>query len=371
MLQTEYVRSLQCNYERLLLDKKPEERRYQYCILNRGGIKGLLPCSLRYIDNQAYLYYDISSRQNIAQLFGEKTISRGWLRDFIWSFQQINQELDRFLLDGRNIIWFPEQIFQDLENNVFSFVYIPYYENETGFQNLLDFWVEHIDYQDEVLVECVYLIHDQFDKNGDVYLQNQIFEDLKRLDNPVENKVPEQEAIQETMQEEMQRDGGRLDLPKEEKKGIFSIFEGRKKKNKEIRDTYRQTMQDAMKGYAVAEEPAYEEEEFGRTVYIEEKTDPSMLIHRFYSPEGKLLASLEKPVLSVGKRRGEVDLVLDDISVSRMHARIIKEDREVYLEDLNSTNGTFKNGLRLEPYEKRKLEEGDEIKCGKAVIIFR
>jgi len=50
MLNTEYVRNLNCNYERILLDKKPEEKRYQYCILNRGGIKGLLPCSLRYIN---------------------------------------------------------------------------------------------------------------------------------------------------------------------------------------------------------------------------------------------------------------------------------------------------------------------------------
>ena len=74
---------------------------------------------------------------------------------------------------------------------------------------------------------------------------------------------------------------------------------------------------------------------------------------------------------SIGKKREEVDLVLEDISVSRIHARILDEKGSVYLEDLNSTNGTFKNGLRLQPYEKRKLEIGDEIKCGKIIIIFR
>ena len=56
MLQTEYIRSLNCNYERILLENKPEEKRYQYCILNRGGIKNLLPCSLRYINGLVYLY---------------------------------------------------------------------------------------------------------------------------------------------------------------------------------------------------------------------------------------------------------------------------------------------------------------------------
>ena len=38
---------------------------------------------------------------------------------------------------------------------------------------------------------------------------------------------------------------------------------------------------------------------------------------------------------------------------------------------MNSTNGTLKNGLRLQPYEKRKLEEGDEITFGKRILIYR
>lgn len=130
MIQTEYVRSLNCNYERMLLDKKPDEKRYQYCILSRGGIRGLLPCSLRYINGQAYLYYDISSRQNVSQLYSDRYITREWIRDFAWSLQQIQQELGRFLLDAGNILWYPEQIFQDLESNVFSFLYVPYYGGE-------------------------------------------------------------------------------------------------------------------------------------------------------------------------------------------------------------------------------------------------
>ena len=68
MLNTEFVKNLHNNYERIMLEKKPEERRYQYCILSRGGIKGLLSCSLRYINGDAYLYYDITSKQNIMQL---------------------------------------------------------------------------------------------------------------------------------------------------------------------------------------------------------------------------------------------------------------------------------------------------------------
>ena len=189
MIQSEYIRNLNCNYERILLDKKPEENRYQYCIVTRGGIRGLLPCSLRYINGQAYLYYDISSTQSVAQLYGHKAIGRQWVKDFLWGMRRIKQELSRFLLDDVNLLWYPEQIFQDLEKNEFYFLYVPYYEEESGFDKLLDYLVEHIDYEDEELVECVYKMHEQFRLLGNVYLTEKIFEDGKLLEASQEEKV--------------------------------------------------------------------------------------------------------------------------------------------------------------------------------------
>lgn len=408
MLQTEYVRNLHCNYERLLLEQKPEDTKYQYCILGRGGIKGLLSCSLRYIDGLAYLYYDISSKQNLVQLFEGKVITREWLRDFVWSYRQIQQELDRFLLDEHNVVWDPEQVFLDLDNHTFSFMYIPYHNQENGFHRLVDFWVEQIDYEDETLVEFVYCVYDQLEKNGETYLQGQIFEDARRLEQRASEKAgspeidgfsgssgysevsghseasgyPEKICPPASGRQSLRPkgEGAPFSEPKEEKKKLFGIFEARKRKNKETRENYRQAMQEAMSGYAVAEEAVYEcqsdgeesqETDYGRTVYIEERPDSATLIHRLYSSQGKILASLDQEILSIGKKKEEVDLVLEDLSVSRMHARIIKQGAEVYLEDLNSTNGTFKNGLRLEPYERRKLETEDEIKCGNVTIIFR
>ena len=376
MLQTEFVRSLHCNYERILLDKKPEEKKYQYCILSRGGIKGLLPFSLRYMNGLAYLYYDISSKQNIIQLFDDKCITREWVKDFVWSLRQIQMELGRFLLNEQNVLWYPEQIFQDLEKNVFSFLYIPYYQGEGSFIKLLEFMVEHIDYEDEELVELVYKMHEQYERNGEVYLQEQIFEDVKKY---LQKQVQE---VEETFEEESRQIGdlqiNKLPepdstpvLPKDEKKGILAFWENRRRKDKEIREDYAESMQQAMLGYAVAEDSVYAKEDYGNTIYIEEKQEERVVVHKLYSPEGRLLAQLDSPTLTIGKKKEGVMLCLEDISVSRLHARIVKEGEEAYIEDLNSTNGTFKNGLRLRPYEKRKLEEGDEIKCGKKVLIYR
>lgn len=389
MFETEFVRNLNCNYERILLDGKPEENRYQYCIVTRGGIRGLLPCSLRYINGQAYLYYDISSTQNMVQLHTGRTIGRQWVKDFLWGMRRVRQEMGRFLLDDGNLIWYPEQIFQDLEKNDFFFLYIPYYEEDSGFGQLVDYLVEHIDYEDQQLVECIYKIHEQYKLLGDVYLKEQIYEDGRILDElPQKNdkNVSQKQVTIEQDKEEktvLQRAEAEVKNEKEFKKGIRYFWEGKIKKQKEERDAARYQTERMMLGQAVCEESNYQaepsrqlqqpehEEELGRTMYMEETAGQKEELCGLYTSEGKEVFIINEQSIILGKKREEADCVLDDHSVSRMHARITMEKDGFYLEDLNSTNGTCKNGLRLQPYEKRRLDKEDEIRLGKVVLFFR
>ena len=239
--------------------------------------------------------------------------------------------------------------------------------------------MEHIDYDDEVLVDCVYHMYEQLDRNGEVYLQNQIFQDARVLEQPmlpkarktdIQQEQPETVNAVDEISDDVNHEMTEEKEKREERKGLLGLFESKLRKNRELRENYRQDMHRAMDGFAVAEKLPYDEE-YGRTVYIEDKGEPAEKMRRLYTAEDKLLASIEKPALSLGKKKEEVDVVLEDSSVSRIHARITKEGSEYYLEDLNSTNGTFKNGLRLQPYERRKLDAGDEIKCGRVVLIFR
>ena len=388
MLNTEYIRSLNANYERLLLGEKPEEKRYQYCMISRGGIRGLLPCSLRYIDGNAYLYYDITSRQNIAQLFDKKVITRQWLTDFLWSMRRVRMEMSRFLLEEGNIVWLPGHIYQDLEKNDFHFIYIPYCSEDTGFRDLMEYLIEHVDYQDEEMAEYLYKAYEQYETAGEVYLQSKFFEDAECLRVPQKQVIPDPDDITvRQLPSEQNKEQQEKEMPEEkvtkedrrreenghvtEKKGLFTLWENRRKKEKQERENYSRNLQLTMSGYAVAEETVYEEDDMGKTVYMEEQPDTRETRHRLMTEEGKLLVSLEQDAYTIGKKRGEADLVLEDPSVSRLHARIVKETDGYYLEDMNSTNGTLKNGLRLQPYEKRKLEEGDEITFGKRILIYR
>lgn len=407
MFETEYVRNCNCNYERIHLEEKPKEKRYQYCILSRGGIRHLLPASLRYIDGEAYLYYDISSTQNVHQLFAQRTIKREWMKDLLWGIRQLHSELDRFLLEDQSIIWCPEQVFQDLEKNDFFFVYVPYYKGESGLTELMDFLVERVDYEDDALVEFVYEVYEQLKQIGAEYLRKQIHEDWSKLERREKTEREEAEERQEVqaicetiaVQRKEQSFNGEKNLSK---KGLWFFKENRGKRRKEKED-YREKLRQRMTGMeslAVCEETVYEGtnveksrrlqekqnattddreqiayretdggEEYGKTIYIEEsvaRREPAL-----YKPDGELVMQMDNFPFVVGKKKENVNLAINDYSVSRVHAKITREEGVYYIEDLNSTNGTFKNGLRLQPYEKRRIEKGDELKFGKTEYIYR
>jgi hypothetical protein len=87
-------------------------------------------------------------------------------------------------------------------------------------------------------------------------------------------------------------------------------------------------------------------------------------------PEGLLLYEgyeefsnirLEKRTLQIGHSE-DSDIVIAKDTISRYHARIECADLEFFLEDLNSTNGTFVNEKQLAYKEKRKLKTNDIIR---------
>ena len=61
-------------------------------------------------------------------------------------------------------------------------------------------------------------------------------------------------------------------------------------------------------------------------------------------------------------RDSDNDVQIDNAAVSREHAKIIRGTNHYLLEDLNSTNGTFVNGKKI---NKKYLKEDDEISIGK------
>ena len=82
---------------------------------------------------------------------------------------------------------------------------------------------------------------------------------------------------------------------------------------------------------------------------------------RITVPEG---ASADEGGYVIGRHAALVDYAVEDASISRRHLRIIMENGQCRVEDINSTNGTCVNGTSLQSFSPHPIAQGDTILLG-------
>jgi pSer/pThr/pTyr-binding forkhead associated (FHA) protein len=92
---------------------------------------------------------------------------------------------------------------------------------------------------------------------------------------------------------------------------------------------------------------------------------PALIIRAGGGRVGESFA-VEGERMSIG-RRPDSEVFLDDITVSRDHALLIRRGEHWYLDDCGSLNGTYVNRSRIDSH---RLEEGDEVQVGKYKLTF-
>jgi len=109
-----------------------------------------------------------------------------------------------------------------------------------------------------------------------------------------------------------------------------------------------------------------------RTVILKEPPSSlAWLVIRSGARAGSIF-TLDPRGTSIG-RDVQCDIVLDDESVSRQHAKVkakkaTKNQERYYVWDLASANGTFVNGKQV---TKQLLQDGDEVKIGTIPLVFK
>jgi pSer/pThr/pTyr-binding forkhead associated (FHA) protein len=81
--------------------------------------------------------------------------------------------------------------------------------------------------------------------------------------------------------------------------------------------------------------------------------------------EGESFA-IEDERTTIG-RSPDAGVFLDDVTVSRNHALVVKRRDGLYLDDLGSLNGTYVNRQRI---ESQKLQSGDDLQIGKYKLTY-
>lgn len=109
---------------------------------------------------------------------------------------------------------------------------------------------------------------------------------------------------------------------------------------------------------------------YSDTVFFDER---AVKEYKLYAMDRKNKSHIELKQFpcTIGKMAGCVDYVLSDNSISRIHAKFDIQGEKVLLTDMNSTNGTYKNGLRMQPQETVEIEPGDEVRFGSLNYCYR
>ena len=70
----------------------------------------------------------------------------------------------------------------------------------------------------------------------------------------------------------------------------------------------------------------------------------------------------------IGREADKCDVIISEPAVSRRHARLLKEDDQLLIEDVSEHNGTYLNEMKIPPLGKVRIHEGDTITLGRAHI---
>jgi pSer/pThr/pTyr-binding forkhead associated (FHA) protein len=116
-------------------------------------------------------------------------------------------------------------------------------------------------------------------------------------------------------------------------------------------------------------QPIEVEDEVGEEVHLPEQDlehGQALLVVKRGPNQGSTFL-IDKDVTTAG-RHPESDIFLDDVTVSRRHAEIRRQDGTFSIHDAGSLNGTYVNRQRV---EETRLADQDELQIGKFKLVFR
>ncbi len=427
MNEPEFIRGNQKNYIRISCDAQVTEG-YEYRMCSNNELESLLKFQQRMQNGAEYLYYEVSGMQSLDILLQTQKLKRPLVIVIAKAIVKLCRDFSEYVLDIEKVIWNPKYIMVQGNSEELRFVYnfsrggfdlqTEHEEAEhIGLEQFLEFCIEYLDYQDEVLMGQMFQVYEALlDQKDNFALMKEMERLLEALLPLEEEKLIADEQIQEDVaagdpfagkgfeteiitvpkksrifQKERRNlkiglcvllllDAGLLVVwkPLTLLKIFFSVAAGGVLLwlNIHIR---RQEQQRSKEMQPEQETSAYMEEyEELASRYTGDKGETCMItlddtrgvLYNLQNGEPQYIYIGDARKI-IGKDPEKTQIQLNHESVSRVHALIYREGEECLIEDLNSTNGTWINGKSLKPREPYILKEGDKVRFAGMEYIFR
>jgi len=338
-------------------------------ILFMRQMDGLLPMEKSFLNGEGQYWYDISGKQALDQYCKANSIGIALFEQLIL---HICNQLECFewnLLKEECLLLRPEMIFVGISDEKIYFTGYPGAEGNIfeEFRTFMDFLLTKIEHSNVDGVKKAYEIYE-------IILQEefQIFDLKKRI---LDGRMQRQRDIQILEEEasvlsEQSLENGFEEAELESRKNFeWMVPESLKKWIQKIKRFLSERQVECITEDEVLQDVVYSEET--DAVVIRSEAHPTICLAAVDSnPRGLFVYEgterfsdfeLTRELCIVGKSQ-RVDLKIDKNTISQYHAKIDWRDGNYYIEDMNSTNGTFVNEEILNYRESRLLCVGDVIR---------
>lgn len=159
--------------------RKSDTGGYRYRMLAANQIPGLLGCSLRFIDGDSCLYYEITSKQDLADLYENSVIPGAVLKKLLSEMTDTEKSLEEYLLNAEDLILNPHYIYRDSSADRWDFIYCPDEKLRNGgdsLKDLAEFLAVHADTDDREAAGISYRLC-TLAENPNYVLGNDIFDE--------------------------------------------------------------------------------------------------------------------------------------------------------------------------------------------------
>ena len=345
-------------------------------------LSGLLPVEKCYVNGAGQYWYNISGKQALDTYCKMKTIGVTFIEKIILSICNQLEILEWNLIDVNCMVLDAELIFIGNSNEEILFTIYPGSKHEvfSELQQLMEYLLTKVDHKDKDAVHAAYSIYEMtlnesysiMDiKDAILDARGKTQEEPKAEEKQSVQKEPEDIKKKEYVSKLIKKEIKPSEELREKKK--FCEFINLKSYWEKIIQLLNKTPEELFHKKESKEEcMVYPMEQMHENIQI-----PSPEIHptvclsqQGTGARGFLMYEgferypnfqIQGGLCTIGKQEG-VQLFLEKDTISRIHAKIERLENKYYIEDLNSTNGTF---LNEEPliYKKRvQLKENDMIR---------
>lgn len=277
--------------------------RFRVEMLEENDIPHLLPVTHSEIDARILMHYDTAHMYVLARMFQKQKPNEVILMKIMDALKSCALLLEEYLLVLEDLIFDADYMFFDYEKKEICFVYAPGYDRDIR-EQLKDFF------------EKLMQIFDHRDRTG-VMLLYQLYDEV----------LDEETDFLDVLRKADYEMAGVLQLP-----GTV---------------------------------PAEREEEKNITFVEEPKTDYGVVdeMYRLVPLTSGALKDLviapDAGTVSIGRGKKESDYRIKSTQISRLQAILYREPQGLFVEDQDSTNGTYLNAVRILPRQKIKIGKGD------------